>query len=217
MSQIVAVGDIHGCHIELLDLMNHINFYVKGPRKLIFIGDYVDRGPHQVAVIRYLMDLQKHEDAICLFGNHEQMLLVEDRYFERTGQEAIIFEKYADWLRSLPLYYVDDMGRIYVHAGIDRDKSITQQDSGTMLWTREEFYRDVREDGGFVVHGHTPHPNRLPAVYNNRCNLDTGAVFGGTLSCAVFDNSQIKPKMLINHKGFILKDIDWDNVNTGTS
>ncbi|MBN1133270.1 MAG: serine/threonine protein phosphatase [Bacteroidales bacterium] len=137
------IGDIHG-EIRLLDrLLEEISRY--GPEKLIFLGDYIDRGPHSKPVIDRLMNLDV--EAVFLLGNHELMMLnalenmayghspIELWYY--NGAEATLqsfnsagfysFQsdlkgKYLDFFRSLKLNYLLELpGNITImitHAGI---------------------------------------------------------------------------------------------------
>ena len=76
---VYVVGDIHGCHKELIHLQNKIEKDAKkrsGPKLLIYLGDYVDRGPAVMDCIQSLIDFRPHDFSIIyLLGNHEQMLL----------------------------------------------------------------------------------------------------------------------------------------------
>ena len=67
--------------------------------------------------------------------------------------------------------------------------------SGTadLIWIREPFLSDRRDHGRLIVHGHTPLMTRKPDLRANRLNIDTGAVFGGPLTAAVFGDTEIKP------------------------
>ena len=73
-----AIGDIHGCHQALLNILKQCRDYAKGEaHRLVFIGDYIDRGPDSRSVIATIRDLEEHYtgEVICLKGNHEDMLL----------------------------------------------------------------------------------------------------------------------------------------------
>jgi len=76
---VYVVGDIHGCHKELIHLQNKIEKDAKkrsGAKLLIYLGDYVDRGPAVMDCIQSLIDFRPHDFSIIyLLGNHEQMLL----------------------------------------------------------------------------------------------------------------------------------------------
>ena len=74
MQKIFVVGDIHGCLEKLVTLMDKlpINY---NQDLLIFIGDYIDRGPNSFEVVRYLIELKNLKpDTIFIKGNHEDML-----------------------------------------------------------------------------------------------------------------------------------------------
>ena len=72
----IAIGDIHGCYYTLIDLLQKID-YQSGRDTLIFLGDYIDRGPHSYQVVSQLKRLraQVGDSCICLRGNHEQMAI----------------------------------------------------------------------------------------------------------------------------------------------
>jgi len=145
---------------------------------------------------------------VCLMGNHEDMLLaaIEDPaetggWIDNGGDATL--ESYGvnapdklpdadiEWLENLLLCH-DDGLRFFVHAGIDPAVPLDQQDRATMLWTRKR-HPDVFNPGRFVVHGHTPLHSEQPELHPYRLNLDTGAVYGGPLSAAVFTATQAAP------------------------
>ena len=74
----LVIGDIHGCLDALYSSLDRI---ASDPdlagQPLVFVGDYMDRGPQSSGVLRRLMALQAsgERDVICLRGNHEQLLL----------------------------------------------------------------------------------------------------------------------------------------------
>jgi serine/threonine protein phosphatase 1 len=103
-------------------------------------------------------------------------------------------EPHLSWLRALPLCH-DDGLRFYVHAGVDLTVPLDAQSADTMLWMREPFLTDsdTIDCGRFVVHGHTPLRSGQPELRRHRLNLDTGAVIGGPLTAAAFDDSRAEP------------------------
>lgn len=72
--KLIAVGDLHGCPGQLETLMREV-----APRlgdRLVFLGDYIDRGPDSRGVIEYLIRLrERFSDTIFLQGNHERLML----------------------------------------------------------------------------------------------------------------------------------------------
>jgi serine/threonine protein phosphatase 1 len=95
-------------------------------------------------------------------------------------------------MRSLPVGY-DDGRRLFVHAGIDPERPLADQDRSDLIWIREPFLSAIGDYGRLVVHGHTPLESDRPDVRSNRVNIDTGAVFGGPLTAAVFAEGEVKP------------------------
>jgi serine/threonine protein phosphatase 1 len=220
---IYAVGDIHGSFYKLTRLLKHCNGHC-GRRKarFVFVGDYIDRGQYSREVVELLIDLQKAKPGqiCCLRGNHEDMLVsaLDDgdkalwlcnggdmtlRSYGVTSADAITGEHLA-WFDSLPLFESDDK-RFFVHAGIFPGIPLGEQRKDDMLWIREPFLSDPGDHGLYIVHGHTPLKSGEPECLPNRLNLDTGAVFGGPLTAAVFDDSTVGPIAFITDDGRVRK------------
>ena len=68
-----AIGDIHG-RLDRLDMLLAGLDLCEGDR-LVFLGDYIDRGPEAKGVIDRLLEVQQHYECIFLLGNHESMFL----------------------------------------------------------------------------------------------------------------------------------------------
>ncbi len=212
MSLIFAIGDIHGSLRKLQSLIERCEQYADGkPMTLIFLGDYIDRGPESAGVIGYIIDLQARlpEEVIALKGNHEAIALdvidgvMPAEHWLAQGGAATLRSygvrsaselpgAHVHWLRSLPLSH-DDGRRFFVHAGIDPNKPLNAQEDTDLFWIREPFLSERRDHGRLIVHGHTPTKGRKPDLRTNRLNIDTGAVFGGPLTAAVFGDADIKP------------------------
>jgi serine/threonine protein phosphatase 1 len=222
---IFAIGDVHGCFDKLQALLDVCRTASDGRLfRLIFMGDYVDRGPQSQHVIDHLIHAQSHqaERIVCLRGNHEEMLLraADKNRSDRdlmtwwgNGGEATL-ESYGvddpsdlpaehlDWMRSLPLQS-SDPHRLFVHAGIRPGIALSSQSAEDLLWIREPFLSSAEDHGALVVHGHTPTPARKPDLRPNRLNIDTGACFGGPLTAAVFSDEERGPLFFINDSGEI--------------
>jgi serine/threonine protein phosphatase 1 len=207
-----AIGDIHGCLDKLRSLLLRCEKHADGqPAAFVFVGDYIDRGAQSSAVIDCLIDLkaQHGERVVTLKGNHEAMALAA---FDGSGPVRLWLAQgglatlksygiaepqelpraHVDWLRALPLSY-DDGRRFFVHAGINPGMPLEAQDDFDLLWIREPFLSHRGDYGRLIVHGHTPLTGGVPDLHGNRLNLDTGAVFGGPLTAAVFDDAQTEP------------------------
>jgi serine/threonine protein phosphatase 1 len=74
--KIFAVGDIHGCFDKLVAMMKILPWNKNNGDLLLFIGDYIDRGPKSREVVDFLVQLRKKGgEFVFLKGNHEKMLL----------------------------------------------------------------------------------------------------------------------------------------------
>lgn len=204
-----AIGDIHGC-ADLLDaLLDAIEAHAAGrARRLVFLGDYIDRGPDSARVVETLRKLQwrEPENVVCLMGNHEEMLVNSlwehgalELWLSNGGiqtLESFGVDGYEhlpgdvlDWIEELPTLHEDAL-RWYVHAGFRPNVDAPDPSVEARLWIREPFLSENHDYGRHVVHGHTPRRDARPDVRAYRTNLDTGAVFGGALTAAVFTAEQ---------------------------
>ena len=115
---------------------------------------------------------------------------------------------HIDWFTRLHQCVITDR-HMFVHAGIDPTRPVDQQHRNQMMWIRDEFLRCKFPFERYIVHGHTPigydplrppqHLKSDPVILTNRVNLDTGACFGGKLTCAVFDPNINEPINIIQN------------------
>lgn len=203
-----AIGDIHGRYDLLQDLTTKINQHTAnvGAEKvtLVFLGDYVDRGPMSAHTIEYLRGLTDTDKLrhIILKGNHEDMMVNVYDYWIPNGGDATIesYQNYygewweewlakdAEWMSTLPMVYTD-FKRVYVHAALDHTKKVDEQNTDVLMWA--VYRKDDTQDfhGMHVVHGHVTH--KKPLLLTNRTCVDTGAwMKGGALTAAVFKDNQ---------------------------
>jgi len=202
MDRIFAIGDIHGCLDKLKSLIARVP--IDGDRDtLVFIGDYIDRGPDSKEVVECVLDLRRQINrVICLMGNHEDMLLNyvlhhKDgaMYLSNGGEATAASYGYRHTLRGqtidiplhhmeffttlLPYYETEEF--IFVHAGLRPGIPLREQSTHDMLWIRHEFMLSDWNFGKTVVFGHTPRD--VPILEADKIGIDTGAVYGGNLTC----------------------------------
>ncbi len=198
--KIFVIGDIHGCLTLLKRLMDKIPWEPKKDR-LIFVGDYIDRGENPKGVVDFILSLKKESDNIeCLLGNHEAMLMDylngknRDIYLFNGGTTTLASYRAAKKSQDAPLIpdehisffselkpYVELEKYYVVHAGFRPGKSIENQVIADMIWVRYEFIDSDYDFGKKVIFGHTPFDK--PLVMPTKIGIDTGAVYGNMLTC----------------------------------
>jgi serine/threonine protein phosphatase 1 len=204
MGKIFVIGDIHGLLFKLKVLMAKLDMDVEKDT-LIFLGDYIDRGQDSKGVIDAILKIrQTVKQVICLRGNHEQMFINyygenkdEELFmhnggmktlisygFERTGGRKTlrIPESHREFFTTLPIYHETD-DYIFVHAGLRPGVPLDQQNPEDLLWIRDTFIDSPRDFGKIVVFGHTPVSFDRPFIEHNKIGVDTGAIYGGKLTC----------------------------------
>ena len=203
MGRIFAIGDIHGCISKLENIIDRIDLDAQNDT-LVFIGDYIDRGPDSKGVVDFVLELRKSiNQVICLLGNHEQMFLdyLHDKNFNKEiflvngggntissygvietseGIKVDVPESHMQFFTSLlPYYETDDY--IFVHAGLRPNIPLEKQSIEDLIWIRHEFINSSYDFGKIVIFGHTLFSQ--PLIEPNKIGIDTGAVYGGKLTC----------------------------------
>lgn len=212
---IYAIGDVHGCDVTLSNLFqkitNHMNANPADKRTVIFLGDYVDRGPRSAQVLDRVMsliyDLGYHDiEVIPLKGNHEDMMIeaIENPMYSglwiqngggatiNSYPDGTVYPEHLRFMKNLKLYH--QIGRfVFVHAGIEPLYPIEEQSPHTFLWERSYVKYNGpfdEEEKMFVVHGHTPGEDYV--LLDHQLNIDSACVFGENykLTCVVIDADQ---------------------------
>ncbi len=195
----IAIGDVHGCAKTLRALLGRLD-----PQKdthLVFVGDYIDRGPDSKGVIDLLIDLRARCRCTFLRGNHEAMMLAYldgvdingspagdlwsinggkqtlGSYLRPDGQVAIP-PAHVDFLRQTELY-ADHDDFFFVHAGLLPHLTVAanmdEDDENVYLWERSHLSAGKLAWEKPVVCGHTPHSD--PINREQLLMIDTGCVY----------------------------------------
>jgi serine/threonine protein phosphatase 1 len=95
-------------------------------------------------------------------------------------QRLVIPPSHTSFFQDLRLYHETD-SYIFVHAGLAPGVPLDKQQEKDLLWIREPFIRSDYSFGKKVIFGHTPF--KQPLITENKIGIDTGAVYGNTLTC----------------------------------
>jgi serine/threonine protein phosphatase 1 len=217
--RVYAIGDIHGCDAQLANLHEIIaEDLARRPVDqpvLLHIGDYVDRGADSAGVLRRLLADSPIAGmtVVNLLGNHDETMLNAlsgDRpaatdWLFAGGRPALesygidpdspreawpenVPQQHLDFLRGLALVHRDG-GYFFAHAGVRPGVPLERQVREDLLRMRQPFLYSEAEFGAVVVHGHSP--VKQPVVRHNRIAIDTGAVFGGKMTCLVLEGDTL--------------------------
>ena len=235
-----AIGDIHGGLKALVQVLNQLE--VTEEDTLIFMGDYVDGWSESAQVIQFLIELSEKINCIFIKGNHDvwcqnwlETAIVKPLWYMHGGKETMesydvltIAEKevHLQFLKEMPLYYLDDENRLFLHAGFTSVHGVEKE------IFKENFYFDrtlwelaIAMDTN-MARDHTKYPKRLqhyseifightpttnfgeaaPMSAMNIWNVDTGAAFKGRVTGMNIDTkayfqSDLLPDLYPDEKG----------------
>jgi serine/threonine protein phosphatase 1 len=177
-----VVGDIHGWAEPLQELLVQIRPRAAAGDTLVFIGDYIDRGPDSRRVVDLVLEERTiwPGPVVTLKGNHEANMLeaihtgsarVFAEWIMRCRAKATVCSytrlisvasfaaslptEHRDFFENLTLWYEDEHA-IYVHAGLRPRVAPADNTEEDMLWIRDDFLRSNYAWPKPVVFGHTP-------------------------------------------------------------
>lgn len=206
--RLIAVGDIHGHLSKLTRLLEQVD--PQPEDRIVFLGDYIDRGPDSYAVVELLIDFrERFPKTVTLRGNHEDIVLSffmdhrvplsREWWVEKNGgratlgsykRRARVVAVHQPFFRSLPIVYeTDDF--FFCHAGIRPGVPLAEQRATDLLTIRDEFLDSTRQWEKVIVHGHSHLPEERPEIRANRINLDTGAGYYGPLTAMELPSQRI--------------------------
>jgi serine/threonine protein phosphatase 1 len=219
MSRTLVIGDIHGGLKALKEVLDKAK--VTQEDVLIFLGDYVDGWSDSANTLDFLIDLKQSHHCIILKGNHDELILnwlktgkTNTKWLEHGGKSTLEAYKnikkthkklHAHFIENLSNYYVDDLNRLYVHAGFANLHGPDYEFyENTVYWDRTLWEMALATDPNLskddpkypvrltlfkeIYIGHTP-TNRFgkhtPMQAQNVYNIDTAAAYKGPLT--IFD------------------------------
>ena len=214
-----VLSDIHGNFEIFKRMLDKIQF--NSQDQLYILGDICDRGPCSLDIYFYI---QKFDNITLLKGNHEYMMQealkesidhndfdfpsCEFKLWSQNGGEKTI-ENIRQYLRKKKLYHCDytivrvnNKDYILVHAGIDPERNLDDQEEDTLLWIRDYFFLSECDLNKTYIFGHTPlcFINRDQSFsvwyddeFHNKIGIDGGLALGerGQLNCICLDDEQV--------------------------
>ena len=190
----LAIGDIHGCKMALETLLDSLELCEDD--RLIFLGDYVDRGPDSRGVLEKLIELGANPRHVFLRGNHDDWLLTartEPKMFGSWlavgGQKTLDSYGITRW-EDLPpahLEFLDQTraffhleGQIYAHAAV----SSRPPELNEPRWLMWGNWSEIKEhpSGDRIIVGHSAQRSGLPLDKGFAVCIDTYCYGGGWLS-----------------------------------
>jgi len=202
MPRLLAIGDIHGCSRALDALLLAVQPTVED--RLVFLGDYVDRGPDSRGVLERLLALHAAYPIVALRGNHELMMMAarrseESLHFWLTvgGREALnsyspsrrpgrlddVPEAHWDFLRHSCADWFETSRHFFVHANVDPDVELRLQTSSMLHWEHFNQFSVPHLSGKVMLCGHSEQKNGRPLVLPHAICVDTYCYASGWLTC----------------------------------
>lgn len=199
--RLIAIGDIHGCHLEFADLLAKLE--LNREDRIVLLGDLVNRGPDSCKVL----DLARECRAISLLGNHELRLLKyrrtkDEKYVKEHDLETFAQLRPQDWtyLAEMPLTFEEpELSTVCVHGGflpnlpwqkqpaevVTRIQVVTEDGRPAKRADHPESppWADRWSGPPFVIYGHTPRDQVYKLKWS--AGIDTGCVMGGYLTACV--------------------------------
>ena len=203
MARLLSIGDIHGCLTALDTLLGFVR--PMAADQLVFLGDYIDRGPDSKGVLDRLIDLRRTFDLVCLRGNHELMMLAAATNWDgyqmwRACGGAEALESYAGpdgvgTLEDIPdahwnllegrcVDWYEADSHIFVHANLHPGLALKDQPTDWLHWQGlSPAAHRPHDSGKTMVCGHTQQRSGRPLVLDRAVCIDTWAYGDGWLTC----------------------------------
>ncbi len=203
MGRRLVIPDIHGCLETFEALLSKIQLTEND--QLFLLGDYINKGNYSKEVLDLIINLQEKQSKkgyqiFPLRGNHEQMMLEDDKYENEVTE---FDKKHYDFVSSLPYFYELD-NFLLVHAGFNLNDETPFLDTESMLWIRDFSINDATKNSLFknktIIFGHNPTflNDILVDIERNAPSicLDNGCVykhkwFLGNLLCLDLDSYEV--------------------------
>jgi len=212
----IIIGDIHGCSLELSELLEKLQ--ITKDDRIIFIGDAFSRGPDPLNVWKILNDIKCE----MVLGNHEWGFYkaispdMQPHKFNETKYNDIVYiyrkcfsiwDKLLEYIPNLPLYIVgqsyNGKNFLVIHAGVHPYEGLsgTNIDIGVAIRhfprlqnADDPWWYDLYKGNGLIIFGHSAKKhivrrkkNKIPIIMG----IDTSCVYGGKLTAYIVEDDKI--------------------------
>jgi len=209
MGRIIGISDIHGEYEKLCLVLDRL-----APQKddtIVFMGDYIDRGSNSRQVVDKIIEMQNVCNCVYLIGSHEYALLHSDSdeyynylFWNYGGPQTVqsygsyenIFKIHGEFFRSLKFYHRID-NYLFVHAGVNPNYPLEEQDEIDMVYIRRNFYEHKHNFPYKVIFGHTDFD--VPQVQADKICIDTG--------CGKYENAPLTAFVSENGKEYFVNSL----------
>ena len=184
MSRYIAITDIHGEFDKLDNLLSKIE--TRPDDIFVFMGDYIDRGSKSKEVVDRVIEQSNYNKCIYLIGSHEYAMMHSktDKYYQwlydnyggpattrSYGNFDNIMKIHGDFYKNLKFYYLTDK-YLFVHAGINPNYSLDEQDEVDLVYIRGEFFNHRHNLSQKIIFGHTEFDR--PFIQEDKIGIDLG-------------------------------------------
>ena len=184
MSRYIAITDIHGELEKLESVLSKIE--TRPDDIFVFMGDYIDRGSKSKEVVDRVIEQSNYNKCIYLIGSHEYAMMHSktDEYYQwlydNYGGPATtqsyggfnnIMKIHGDFYKNLKFYYLTDK-YLFVHAGINPNYSLEEQDEVDLVYIRSAFFNNKHKLPQKIIFGHTEFDQ--PFISEDKIGIDLG-------------------------------------------
>jgi serine/threonine protein phosphatase 1 len=203
MPRYIAITDIHGEYEKLESVLSKID--VRPDDIFVFMGDYIDRGTKSKEVVDRVIKQSELCHCIYLIGSHEYAYLharQNDDYYKYLfwnyggdatvksyGRFENIYKTHGEFFENLKFYYLTEK-YLFVHAGINPNYSLEDQDETDLVYIRSAFYNSKHNLPQKIIFGHTEFSE--PQIQEDKICIDLG--------CGKYKNAHLCALVLDNGK-----------------
>lgn len=206
MTRLIGISDIHGEYEKLCTVIDKIT--PQKNDKIIFMGDYIDRGAKSKEVVEKLIDMQNICNCVYLIGSHEYAMLhaPKDDYYnylfwnyggdktaESYGSFDNIMKTHGDFFNNLKFYHIENT-YMFIHAGVRIGIPLEAQTEEDMVYIRSEFYNKKHHLPYKIIFGHTEFA--APQIQEDKICIDTG--------CGKYKNSPLTAIVIENNSEYFV-------------